>query len=85
VHYVIVERDAASVTVRQPVGADSDIAVEPPAAWSTGRVLTVTATASDGTQLGTIGGQLQPGRFVFRYAGTFNGRAVASYRITLSA
>jgi hypothetical protein len=77
VHYVIVERDATSVTVRQPVGADSDIAIEPPA----GSAFTATALASDGTQLGIVGGQLQGGRFVFRYAGTVNGRTVAGYRV----
>jgi hypothetical protein len=77
VHYVIVERDAASVTVRQPVGVDSDIAIEPPA----GSAFTATALASDGSQLGTVGGQLQGGRFVFRYARTINGRTVAGYRV----
>jgi hypothetical protein len=76
-HYVIVERDAASVTVRQPVGADSDIAIEPPA----GSAFTATALAADGTQLGTVGGRLQGGRFVFPYSGTVNGRAVAGYRV----
>jgi len=83
VHYVIVEREAANVTVAQPVGADSDVAVDPPPAWSAGRALTATATASDGTQLGTVEGRLQDGRFVFRYAGTVNGRAVAQYRISV--
>jgi hypothetical protein len=78
VHYVIVERDAASATVRQPVGADSDIGIEPPA----GSPLTATAVAADGTQLGTVEGRLQDGHFVFRYAATLNGRAVAAYRIT---
>jgi hypothetical protein len=77
VHYVIVERAAASVIVRQPVGADSDIAVEPPA----GSAFTATAIASDGVQLGTVGGRLQGGRFVFRYAGRVNGRTVAGYRV----
>jgi hypothetical protein len=83
VHYVIAERDAASVTVRQPVGADSEIAVEPPAAWSAGRALTATALASDGTPVETVAGRLQDGRYVFPYAGTLNGRAVAAYRITV--
>jgi len=83
VHYVIVERDGANVTVRQPVGADSDIAVEPLAAWSPGRTLTASALAPDGTQVGTVAGRLQDGRFVFRYAGTVNGRGVAAYRITV--
>ena len=83
VHYVIVERDVASVTVRQPVGADSDVAIEPPAAWSAGHTLAATALASDGTQLGSVGGRMQDGRFVFRYAGTLNGQAVAAYRVSL--
>jgi len=83
VHYVIVERGAAGVTVSQPVGADSDVAVEPPAAWSAGHTLTATAMASDRTQIGTVDGRLQDGHYVFRYAGTLNGRAVAEYRITV--
>jgi hypothetical protein len=77
VHYVIVERDAARVTVRQPVGADTDIAVEPPA----GGARTAIAEAADGTPLGTVVGRLQGGRFLFRYAGTVDGRRVADYRI----
>ena len=81
---VIVERDTTNVTVSQPVGADSDLAVGPPAAWSAGRAITATAMASDGTQLGNdVDGRLQDGHFVFRYAGTVNGRAVAEYRITV--
>jgi hypothetical protein len=82
VHYVIVERDAVHVTVRQPVGADSEIAVDPPAAWSPGRTLIAAALAADGTQVGTVGGRLQNGRFVFSYSDTMNGRGVAAYRIT---
>jgi hypothetical protein len=85
VHYVIVERAAASVTVRQPVGADSDLSIEPPAAWSAGQTITATAMAADGTQLTTVLGRLQDGRFVFRYAGIVNGRVVAEYRITVSS
>ena len=83
VHYVIVERDPASVTVRQPVGADSDLAVEPPATWSSGRALTATAIASDGSGLGVVEGRVEAGHFSFRYAGTVNGRAVAAYRVTV--
>jgi hypothetical protein len=85
VHYVIVERAASNVSVRQPVGADSDVAVEPPAAWSAGHALTATAMASDGTKLGTVESRMQEGRVVFRYAATVNGRAVAAYRIAVGA
>jgi hypothetical protein len=79
VHYVIVERAATSVTVRQPVGADTDLAIAPPAA--SGTPLVATALTSDGTAVGTVGGTLRDGRFVFRYAATLNGRAVAAYHV----
>ena len=78
VHYLIVERTAASVTVRQPVGADSNVAVEPPAA---GGAPTATALAADGTELGTVAGHLEAGHFVFGYQATLNGRAVTAYRV----
>ncbi len=77
VHYLIVERGGGRVTVRQPVGADSEIAIEPPASSS----LTATAVASDGSDIGPVAGRMQGGRFVFSYARTLNGRAVAAYRV----
>jgi hypothetical protein len=80
VHYVIVERAETSVIVRQPVGTDTDLAIAPPAA--PGSPIVATALASDGTALGTVGGTLRDGRFVFRYAGMVNGRAVAAYRVS---
>jgi hypothetical protein len=81
VHYVIEERDGSSVTVRQPVGADSDLAVEPPASWSPGRSLTATAVAADGAELGPVSGSLQDGHFVFPYVAVLNGQPVAAYRV----
>jgi hypothetical protein len=78
VHYLIVERGAASVTVRQPVGADSDVAIESPGAGP----LTATALAADGTALGSVGGRMQGGHFVFAYAASVNGRPVAAYRVS---
>jgi hypothetical protein len=83
-HYLIVERDEASVTVRQPLGAETNLAVEPPRSWSSGRPLQATAIAPDGRIVGTVTGELRDGRFVFRYAGELAGRAVAAYRITVA-
>jgi len=83
-HYVFVERDDASVTVRQPLGADTDLAIEPPRSWSSGRTLQATAIAPDGRIVGIVTGELRDGRFVFRYAGELAGRAVAAYRITVA-
>jgi hypothetical protein len=82
-HYVIVERDEASVTVRQSLGADTNLAVEPPLSWSSGRPLQATAIAPDGKGVGAVTGEVRDGRFVFRYAGELNEYPVAAYRITV--
>jgi hypothetical protein len=79
-HAVVIERTADAVIVHQPLGADTDIGVVPPASW-TGGALQATAQAADGTALGTVGGTIANGRFVFRYSGTLAGEHVASYRI----
>jgi hypothetical protein len=75
-HYLVVERSAASVTVHQPVGAETDVAITPPATWSSGQPLHATALAADGSPLGTNTGRFENGRFVFHYAA-----GVPAYRI----
>lgn len=82
-HYLIVERDDVSVTVRQPLGTDTNLAIEPPPSWSSGQTLQATAIAPDGKVVGGIKGELRDGRFVFRYAGELNDHPVAAYRITV--
>ena len=81
---MIVERNETSVTVRQPLGADTNLAVAPPSSWSADRALTTTAIARDGSVVGTVVGTLRDGRLVFRYAAEVNDRPVAAYRITVS-
>ena len=80
----IVERDAASVTVRQPVGADTDVTVAPPSSWSSGKTLQVTAIDGAGTSAGAVQGALRDGKLAFPYTGELNGRRIAAYRITVS-
>lgn len=82
-HYLIVQRDEGSVTVRQPLGDDTNLAVAPPSSWSSGRRLQATAIAPDGKVVGAADGELRSGRFVFRYAGEFNGHEVGAYRVTV--
>jgi hypothetical protein len=82
-HYLIVEQDGASVTVRQPLGADTNLSVEPPPSWSSGRTLQATALAADGKVVGTVAGELRDSRFVFRYVGELNDQPVAAYRIAV--
>jgi hypothetical protein len=75
-HYLLFARDASGVTVRQPVGADTDVGVDAPAAGF------ASAYAADGSVVGTQLGQQRNGRFVFRWARLLNGREVASYRVS---
>jgi hypothetical protein len=74
-HYLLFERAAAGVTVRQPVGADTDVGVVAPGARA------ATALAADGSPVGTVAGAQRGGRFVFRWERSLNGRAVAAYRV----
>jgi len=78
-HDIVVERGSGAVTVHQPIGADTDVGIDVPAAWGAAHA---TALAADGTPLATVGGRLGGGRFVFRYSGTVGGVRVASYRVT---
>jgi hypothetical protein len=82
-HHVIVERDETSVTVSQPLGADTNLAVEPPPSWSSGRPLQATAIGADGELVGTVTGELRDGRFVFPYVGELNDQPVDAYRVTV--
>ncbi|MGH2997381.1 MAG: hypothetical protein ACRDM9_13780, partial [Gaiellaceae bacterium] len=81
-HYLVVERGEAEVTVRQPIGADTALGVEPPAGWRPGQTLHAAALAANGEALGSVEGEVRSGRFELRYVGTVNGRRVASYRIS---
>jgi hypothetical protein len=82
-HYLIVERDESNVTVRQPLGADTNVAVEPPSSWRSGRTLQATAIAPDGKAVGAAGGELRNGVFVLHYARELNDHPVAAYRIAV--
>jgi len=75
-HFLLFSRDAAGVTVRQPVGPDTDVGVDVPGAGY------ASAYAADGSFVGTALGDQRNGRFVFRWARMLNGREVASYSIS---
>jgi hypothetical protein len=76
-HYLVVRREASSVTVAQPLGSDTTISVVPPL----GRPLRVEALAGDGTPLARVPATLRGGRVEFRYAGMVDGRRIDGYRI----
>jgi hypothetical protein len=84
-HYLIVERDDSNVTVRQPLGADTEVAVEPPPSWRFGRTLQATAICSRREDAWGRGRRASRRVFVLRYARELNGRPIAAYRIAVGS
>lgn len=80
-HYLIVRRGPTSVTVEQPLGADTEVAVAAPSAGAP----RVEALGADGVAVGTAPATLRSGRIRFRYAAVLGGKRVAGYRITAAA
>ena len=81
-HYLIVQQGDGAVTVRQPLGDDTPVSVEPPASRGDGRTPQATAYSSAGRMLADVGGALESGRFVFDYRGTVDGEHVGYYRVS---
>ena len=83
VHYLVAERTGNAVSVRQPIGGDTQLAVDPPPGWTAGQPIRVTAIASDGSAIADVPGELRGTRYAFAYQATLNGIPVASYRLTV--
>jgi Domain of unknown function (DUF6259) len=82
-HFLIVERNATSLTVRQPVGDDTDVALTPPSSWNAAHAIQATALDANGNAIAAVTGELRDGRFVFHYASTLDRRPAAAYRVTV--
>ena len=82
-HYLIVERAETEATVQQPLGADTELAVDPPLSWKAGQPVRAMALGRGGEVLGETRGEVRDGRIAFHYAATLNGRPVAAYRIAV--
>ncbi|HLH27921.1 MAG TPA: hypothetical protein VKW77_03335 [Acidimicrobiales bacterium] len=82
-HYLVVEREAGTTIVRQPVGASTALAVDPPAGWTAGEPLVAQAYDDAGEPYGgPLAGSLQGGKFVFDCPGTDGGEQDLTVRIT---
>ncbi len=82
VHYVVVERSGGAVGVRQPIGADTQLAVDPPPGWTAGQPIRVTALAAGGSPIADVPGELRGSRYAFTYQSALNGTRVDAYRLT---
>ncbi len=77
-HYLIVERGQTDVTVRQLLGEDTPVAIDPPRAWRPGEPLRVSAFGPNAKPLGEVEGAVEGRRFVFR----MSGRGATFYRVS---
>ena len=79
-HYLVETRTSSDVTIHEPLGPDTPIAVRVPAAWTSAQA---TWLGADGLNH-TISGPVQGGRFTFTMAGPEPGIPAPNYRITAS-
>jgi hypothetical protein len=83
-HYLVVERTPHVVTVRQPVGADTVLAVDAPDDWHEGEPLHVRAFDRTGQALGEVGFWTE-GRVVnFIYRQKYDSQRVGHYQVVNS-
>jgi hypothetical protein len=77
-HYLAVERSASSVTVHQPLGDETDLAIDLPATWRPGVPLTFTATTPGAAPVPAVG-EVDGRRFVFHCLGPAAGGPAPTY------
>jgi hypothetical protein len=80
-HYLIEERGAAEITLRQPMGADTELALPYPAGWNAGQAIEATACEADGRAIAGVPVTVTAQGMVFQYQGRRAGQSVASYRL----
>lgn len=74
-HYLVVEHSPDAVIVRQPVGADTPLAIDAPPSAK------VYVVEHSGHKLGEVAASAQGGQIVFEYHRQFNARPVDHYEI----
>jgi hypothetical protein len=81
-HDLVVSRSSAVVTVHQPLGGETQLAVRLPSSWQAGHPVQATAVGPKGEPLGPVPGTVQDGRFVFTCAGPSPGLTAPTYRLS---
>jgi Domain of unknown function (DUF6259) len=81
-HQLVVARTSTAVTVHQPLGGDTQLAVRLPSSWQAGKPVRAEMVGPDGSARGSFDGTVQNGRFVFTCAGPIPGLPAPTYRIS---
>lgn len=84
-HYLIVEISADAITVRQPMGADTDIVLDRPGAWPQSATISANAFGYDGANLGQRPVVAEGQRLRLAYAARIGSREVAYVEVRTSA
>jgi hypothetical protein len=71
------------VTVHQPLGDDTQLAVRLPSSWRAGQPVQVNAVGQDGRARGSVDATVESGRAVFRCEGPQPGSAAPTYEISV--
>lgn len=80
-HYLIEERQADQIIIRQPLGSDTRLALDLLPCWHAATRLTAYAYARDGSLVGQIPAQVGESELTFTYQQNLAGQAVAYYTI----
>lgn len=84
-HYLIVETSGNAITVRQPMGADTDIVLDRPGAWPQSATISATAFGYDGVDLGQRSVIAEGQQIRLAYAGRIGGKDVAYVEVQASS
>ncbi len=80
-HYLIEQRHANTITVRQPMGDDTELTVRSMPGWQGADAPVVWAVSANGTLLGSVASSMTADGVTFGYQRQIAGVAISSYRI----
>lgn len=80
-HYLVIERTADAVTVRQPLGTDTALSIDVPSSWHSGKGLQVMVYDREGQYMGKADFSLEEGQVRFTYEQCRDGLSVEHYLI----
>jgi hypothetical protein len=81
-HYLIECRSLADITVRQPIGSDTSLALELPSSWAPTDLIEVQAYSESGQAIGSMPVAVTSQSIAFVYQQELEGQAAAYYRVT---
>jgi hypothetical protein len=82
-HHLLVTRTATTVTVHQPLGDDTELAVRLPSSWQAGQEVHVSVLPTEGRTSTPVESTVQGGRVVFKCGGPQPGLQAPTYLVSI--